>query len=355
MDGPMSEALPDRMRALRLLAWGRAPELVEVDVPRPSGRQVLVRVEAAGLCQSDLHIMDARPGQLPYGLPFTLGHEVAGTIAAVGDLVDPGRIGAPVVVHGVWSCGTCRNCRRGRESYCLELHGGPVGGGTGRDGGLADYLLVPDERHLVDNPGLPATDAAPLTDAGLTAYYAVSRHAALADGGTTILVGVGGLGHLALQLLRATTATAVVAVDSRPTALELARGLGADAVAGSVAEAADTLAQLGRGPGADLVLDFVGAPTTVEAVPQVLAPGGTLVLVGSAGGTLEAAKGRGLPNGWTFAAPFWGQRDDLAEVLRLAGEGAVSASVRPYALDEVLTAFDDLREGRVQGRAVVVP
>lgn len=350
-----SPELPTRMRAARLTSWGSPPELVEVDRPVPTGRQVLLRVEAAGLCQSDLHVMDARPGQLPYDLPLTLGHEVAGTVVAVGDEADPRVLGHRVVVHGVWGCGECRNCARGRESYCLRLAGGPIGCGLGFDGGLADYVLVPEERFLVGNLSLPAVEAAPLTDAGLTAYHAVDRHLALAEGGTVLLVGVGGLGHLALQMLRAQSTALVVAVDTRPAGRDLALRLGAHAVADSVAAGAALLADLGRGPGADLVLDFVGAPATTSAIPAALAPGGRVVLVGSGGGALEAAKGRTLPNGWSLTAPFWGHRADLEAVVGLAEAGIVSSTTRTYPLDRVLQAFDDLRAGRVDGRAVVVP
>ncbi|MDT9593269.1 NAD(P)-dependent alcohol dehydrogenase [Nocardioides zeae] len=347
--------LPDRMRAARLTSWGSPPELVEVDRPVPTGSQVLLRVDAAGLCQSDLHVMDALPGQLPYEPPFTLGHEVAGTVAAVGDGVDPRRLGDRVVVHGVWGCGDCRNCVRGRESYCLRLPGGPVGCGLGLDGGLAEYVLVPEERFLVDSPSLPAIEAAPLTDAGLTAFHAVDRHLRLAEGGTVLLIGVGGLGHLALQMLRAQSVALVVAVDTRPAARDLALRLGAHAVADSVAAGAERLAGLGRGPGVDLVIDFVGAPSTTSAVPAVLAPGGRVVVVGSGGGSLEAAKGRTLPNGWSFTAPFWGHRADLEAVVGLAEAGTISSSTRTYPLERVGQAFDDLRSGRIDGRAVVVP
>lgn len=347
--------MPDRMLALRLLRWASRPELVEVDVPVPTGAEVLVRVGAAGLCQSDLHVVDAVEGVLPYALPFTLGHEIAGTVVRGGPDVDPAWIGTSVVVHAVWSCGHCRNCRRGRESYCLELAGGPVGAGLGRDGGMAEYVLVPDPRHLVATASLTAIAAAPLTDAGLTAHHAVRRHRGQAEGGTTLVIGVGGLGHLALQLLGTLDDAAVVAVDPRPDARELALRLGARSAVADLDAAVEALARLGRGPGADLVLDFVGSPATLEATPDVLAPGGTTVVVGSGGGRLEVAKGGRLAAGWSVDAPFWGQHADLVEVVGLAERGVIAAHTRPYPLDQALTALDDLRAGRVQGRAVVVP
>lgn len=141
--------LPDTMSAVRLTAWGARPVLAEVPVPRPTGEQLLLRVDAAGLCHSDLHVMDAPAGQLPYALPFTLGHEVVGTVVACGDQVDREQaralLGQMNAVHGIWACGHCRQCLRGRENYCPELTG-PIGAGLGYDGGLAEFVLVPSAR-----------------------------------------------------------------------------------------------------------------------------------------------------------------------------------------------------------------
>lgn len=348
-------SVPSTMRALRLETWASEPVLVDVPVPYPTGEQVLLRVDAAGLCQSDLHVMDAPAGQLPYTLPFTLGHEIAGTVVAVGEAADGTGVGAAYLVHGIWGCGECRNCARGRDNHCLRLTGGPVGGGLGRDGGLAEYVLVPSARHLVQNPGLEAVAAVPLTDAGLTALHAISEHRHLAEGGTTLLVGSGGLGHLGLQLLAAVPDSCVVVVDTRPAARELALSLGAAGVAADVRAGVDLLAAAGRGAGADLVVDFVGAAATLADIPEVLAPGGVLVVVGSGGGAIEAAKGRRLPLGWRMAAPFWGPRADLVRVVELARQGTIQAETTTYPLAEALGAYRELREGGVHGRAVVVP
>lgn len=346
--------VPATMRALRLLAWGAPPELVEVPVPVPRGTELLLRVDAAGLCHSDLHIMDAPTGALPYQLPFTLGHEVVGTVVATGDDVEDGWLGRTAAVHGVWSCGRCRQCHRGRENYCFALTG-PIGGGIGRDGGLADYMLVPAARHLVPADEIDPLLVAPLTDAGLTAQHALHAHRELLPGATVVLIGVGGLGHLALQLLAAYDPACVIAVEPRTAGRQLAMRLGADAVVAAVADAAAWLDGCDGGHGADLVLDFVGSQATLGEGAELLAPGGRLVLVGSAGGRLEVGKTAGLVRGWEVAAPFWGTRRDLAEVVRLAGDGRIRAEVETYRLRDVLAAYDCLRAGRVQGRAVVVP
>jgi len=353
MDRPMT-GIPSTMRALRLLAWGAPPELVEVPVPVPRGTELLLRVDAAGLCHSDLHIMDAPAGALPYELPFTLGHEVVGTVVATGDDVEAGWLGRRTAVHGVWSCGRCRQCHRGRENYCFSLTG-PIGGGIGRDGGLADYMLVPAARHLVPADGIDPLTVAPLTDAGLTAQHALDTHRELLPGATVVVIGVGGLGHLALQLLTAHDPACVVAVEPRAAGRRLAMKLGADAVVPAVADAAAWLDGCGGGNGADLVFDFVGTQDTIADGADLLAPGGRLVVVGSAGGRLEVGKSAGLERGWGVSAPFWGTCRDLAAVVSLAEAGRIRAEVETYRLGEALAAYDCLRAGRVHGRAVVVP
>jgi propanol-preferring alcohol dehydrogenase len=336
------------MSAYRLLDWGGPAELVEVTVPTPRGRQVLLEVRAVGLCHSDLFVMSCEPGTLPYDLPLTLGHEVAGRVVAVGDAADPSLLGRDGVVHGVWSCGECHNCRRGRDNHCLALDG-RVGCGLGRDGGLADYVLLPDERHFVAADGVPPSLLAPLADAGLTAYHAIrSERDALVGECTALVIGVGGLGHLAVQILRATTTAHVVAVDPRPGARVLAEELGADRTGATVEEA------MAEG-GADVVLDFVGSDRTMADGASALVPGGRLVVVGGARGSLVVGKGRALPLGWQVSAPFWGAREDLVAVVELAERGLLRPVVEAVPFADVAQAYERLHDGTVTGRLVVVP
>lgn len=347
--------VPTTMRAVRLMAWQSPPELVEVPVLRPRPGEVLLAVEAAGLCHSDLHVMNAAPETLPYRPPFTLGHEVAGRVALIGDGVDPGWVDRLVAVHGVWSCGICRNCARGRENYCLRLTG-PVGCGLGRDGGLAEFMIVDDVRRLVPLDGLDPVLAAPLTDAGLTVYHALSgHHDVLGDGAVVVVIGIGGLGHIAVQILGATTGVAIVGVDVREPARRLATRLGASAVAQTPREAAAVVARLSGGDGADLVLDLVGSTETLRAGADLLALGGAITLVGSAGGVLPLGKNAGLPRGWAVRAPFWGPKDDLGAVLDLARTGAISATAEVVGLEGAIEAYERLHRGEVDGRVVVVP
>jgi propanol-preferring alcohol dehydrogenase len=341
--------LPATMQAVRLTAWGTRPQLVEVAVPVPTAGEVLLRVDAAGLCHSDLHVMDATEGTHPYQLPFTLGHEIVGTVVSVGSPADAVLLGGQYAVHGIWSCGRCRMCRTGRDNYCTAL-AGPIGGGLGHDGGLGEYVLVPSSRHLVQADGVDPAALAPLTDAGLTAYHAVRDHLPDLAGAVVTVVGVGGLGHLAVQFLAQHGTAALIVVDPRAEARELARRLGASLAIADTAELAGVLPD-GH---ADLVVDFVGAKATVATLAS-LAPGGDYVLVGSAGAPLTVGKAVGLNRGWSVSAPFWGPHADLAQVVALAAAGTVRAEVERFTLDEAIDAYERLRAGAVRGRAVVLP
>jgi propanol-preferring alcohol dehydrogenase len=343
------------MPAFRLLRWGGPVERVEVPVPAPRGGEVLVEVQAVGLCHSDLFVASCAEGVLPYDLPLTLGHEVAGRVVQVGADADGGLVGRNGVVHGVWSCGSCHNCRRGQDNHCTEL-GGRVGCGLGHDGGLATYVLLPDARHFVVADGVPPSVLAPLADAGLTAYHAIRTHRESLTGDcAALVVGVGGLGHLAVQILRATTDARVVAVDPRPEACALAERLGAHYTAPSVEQALELLVRSSGLSGADVVLDFVGSDQTMREGATALVPGGRLVVVGGARGTLTVGKGLDLPLGWQVSAPFWGPRADLVAVVELAQRGLLDPVIEEVPFDEVPQAYARLDAGEVTGRLVVVP
>ena len=343
------------MSAYRLSGWGQPLELVQVPVPVPRGKEVLVEVQAVGLCHSDLFVMSCDEGVLPYDLPLTLGHEVAGRVVGVGELSDPSLVGRDGVVHGVWSCGSCHNCRRGQDNHCVAL-AGRVGCGLGRDGGLAAYVHVPDARHFVTAAGVPPTILAPLADAGLTAFHAVQQHRDALTGDCAVLViGVGGLGHLAVQVLRATTSAHVVACDPRPEACALAERLGAQHTGVSVPEAMDRLATGTGHAGADVVLDFVGSEATMRDGGAALGPGGRLVVVGGARGSMVVGKGLDLPLGWQVSAPFWGPRKDLVAVVELAEQGLLRPVVEEVPFSHVPEAYSRLHAGGVTGRLVVVP
>jgi alcohol dehydrogenase, propanol-preferring len=344
------------MRAVRLTAPGTL-ELVDVPVPEPGPGEVRLAVRAVGACHSDLHILDAPAGAYP--TPLTLGHEVAGTVDLTGPGVDDWERGMPAVVYGIIGCGRCRACLRGEENRCRTV---PLGGiGVSRDGGLADYVVVPASRLLpIDD--LDIVQAAPLTDAGLTPYHALQVcRDALRPGTYCVVIGIGGLGHMAVQLLVATTAVTVIAVDTNDAALDLARRVGAHHVIQSGPAATEQIRRIVGPPpdGADVVLDFVCVDPTLEIARSVVATGGHLVLVGLGGGTLPVRPSvEGMPPvpfEVTVRLPFWGTRAELQEVIALARQRRVQAEVERFPLDRAVEAYQKLRAGEIHGRAVMVP
>lgn len=338
-----------------MTSWASSPELIEIPVPEPQGSEVLVEVAAAGLCRTDLHIMHAAEGAYPYTLPFTLGHEIAGRVAAIGASATGVTEGDAVIVYSRWGCGTCWQCVNGRDNACGRTRQMPHGAGVGRDGGLAEYILVPSSRYLVPAPGLDPVQAAPLTDAALTSYHAVKLSLPqLRPGSGVLVIGVGGLGHLAVQILKAITPARVLAVDVRSAALDVARASGADAVllAGEANPEA-VRADLGH-DGAMAVLDFVANDATLELAAGSVAEAGDLTYVGRGGGELVVAPGR-VPYECTIRMPSWGTLAELAEVVALAEAGAIHSEAETFRLEDALTAYDRLERGEILGRAVALP
>ncbi|NES32010.1 alcohol dehydrogenase catalytic domain-containing protein [Micromonospora terminaliae] len=344
------------MRAVRMTAPG-VLEQVEVPTPAAGPGEVLLRVGAVGACHSDLHILDAPAGLFP--MPMTLGHEIAGTVDQAGPGVTGWTAGDRAAVYGIIGCGRCRACLRGAENQCRVV---PVGGiGLSRDGGLAEHVVVPASR-LLHIGELDLTQAAPLTDAGLTPYHAVElARERLRPGTSCVVIGIGGLGHMAVQILVATTAVRIIAVDTSVAALDLASRMGAHEVVQAGPDSVDRIRALVGPPpdGADVVLDFVGADPTVTTARQVVATGGQVLLVGLAGGTLPvrpvADEPPTLPLETAVEVPFWGTRAELQEVIALARAGQLQADVQTFALADAPEAYDLLRRGEIHGRAVIVP
>ncbi|MDP4960415.1 MAG: NAD(P)-dependent alcohol dehydrogenase [Mycobacterium sp.] len=343
------------MRALRMVGFGREPELLEIPDPVPGPGEVVVRVGAAGACHSDLHVLYEMDASAVWQLPMTLGHENAGWVHAIGSGVDGVAEGDAVAVYGAWGCGACARCLVGMENYC-ERPSLTGGGGLGNNGGMADYLLVPHQRYLVPLPeGLNPTSAAPLTDAGLTPYHAIRRSwPKLPPDATCVLIGVGGLGHIAIQIARATTAARVIAVDVKPEACELALKVGAHHAVVSDGDAAARIRELTGGRGADVIIDFVGTTATLELARGVARSLADLTIVGIGGGEVPLSF-FSQPYEVNIATTYWGSRGELAELLALANSGGVSAESTVYSLDNAAQAYRDLRDGRISGRAVVVP
>ena len=339
------------MLAARLHAQGEPLRLETVLLPEPTASEVRVRVASCGVCHTDLLI--ARGEMTRVELPRTLGHEIAGWIDAVGTDAAPSlaasglQAGEPVLVFGGWGCGACPDCVAGEEQRCA----------TGRspgfqvDGGYAEALLVPHPRHLVALGGLDPVRAAPLADAGVTAYRAVRRATPWLPAGAGVLViGAGGLGQFAVQLLRMRPGLRIVVAEPDAGRRAMATELGADATL-PWADRAGVLSALGGGAAA--VFDFVGSDATLGQAAEVVAPDGLVMLVGEAGGTVAVGFRSQLESWATTTA--WGSISDLRAVVGLAAHNLLRWSVEARPLSEAQAALDRLANGSVAGRIVLVP
>jgi len=335
---------------------GERLDLQELPEPRPGPGEAVLEVLAAGLCHSDLSLMARGRTGLSYDLPTVFGHEAAGRVLETGDGVDPGLIGTEVAVLGPRGCGSCRACRADAQQYCAHARArGLFSIGIGRDGALAERLLAPAATDLVPLDGLAASEAAPLTDAGLTTYSVTELvEPALRPGASVLVIGAGGgLGHLAVQWLL-THDVEVVALEQSATGQALLRELGVETVARDASELEALRHRTPDGAGASVVIDLVGTQATVELATTWLAQGGHLAIVGLGGGLLPVGLGS-VPYGATIHTPYWGSRGQLERVLAAGRDGVVRPTVTEYAFEDVPAAYDDLRHGRVVGRAVVRP
>ncbi|WP_040339807.1 NAD(P)-dependent alcohol dehydrogenase [Candidatus Blastococcus massiliensis] len=342
------------MRAVQYRTIGAEPEVVEVPTPEPGPGQVRLKVTAAGLCHSDQFVMSLPEGAFP--LPLTLGHEGAGVVDALGDGATGVSVGDSVLVYGAWGCGLCHACAQGAENYCPRA--GSLGiqpPGLGAPGALAEYLIVDDVRHLVPLGDLDPVASVSLTDAGLTPYHAiVSSLPALPAGSTAVVIGVGGLGHVAVQILRAITGATVIALDISDDKLKLAREVGAHRALHSDEHAVESIRSITGGVGAQAVFDMVGSTPTLEIARQSVAMNGVIQIVGIGGAVLPTGF-FSTPYGATVRAPYWGTRSELIEVLDLARSGAIHVETERYTLDQAPEAYRKMHEGTIRGRAVVVP
>jgi propanol-preferring alcohol dehydrogenase len=343
------------MTAYRLVEW-QAPAVFEaVPVPAPGPDDVLIEVAGVGLCHTDIHFLHAPPGAFAYDLPFTLGHEIGGRVAALGSAVDGLgggglAVGDAVVVAPGPRCWRCPPCLRGDDNLCTAR---TTGRGWGQDGGLTRYVVVP-AREAVPLPTLDPVAAAPLADAGLTAYHAVRRALPRLRGrATALVIGVGGLGGFAVQFLRQLAGCRIVAVDVSPTKLARARELGADlALAADDVDAA-AVRDLTAGLGADAVLDFVGVDATMALALRSARVGGTIAIVGAAGGTATVGWGH-LPHDCELAIPNGGTTADLHDVVALAEAGRLRIDVERFPFEQTPDAYGRVEAGTIDGRAVVV-
>jgi NAD+-dependent secondary alcohol dehydrogenase Adh1 len=341
------------MRAARLHAYDQPLQLDTVPEPQIQGHHdVIVRIGGAGLCRTDLHIIEGIwQNKVEVQLPYILGHENAGWVEAVGDAVTSVRPGDAVIVHPLITDGTCSACRRGEDMYCEN----GLFPGINANGGFADYLLTSERALIKLAEGVDPIDVAPYADAGITAFRAAKKAAKLLrPGNWAVVIGIGGLGHIAMQCVQNLCAAGVIAVDPSPTAQALARELGADEVVGAVGADAVQAVQELTGGGAHVVLDFVGERGAEKDAVAMLRQGGTNIVIGY-GGRVEIPTIDVIFSEIAVVGSLVGNYTELSELMILQAQGKVKLHTQRYALDDITTAVDDLDHGRIRGRGVVLP
>lgn len=344
------------MLAYRLVKAQTQPEFQEVPDPQAGPGQIVVKVAGSGLCHTDFTVISREASYWGNDAPpFTLGHEIAGWVEAVGPGVTKFKAGDAVAVNPSWgSCGRCHMCRSGEENHCL-FQKAIRAPGVGYDGGHAPYVLVPEERFLVPIGDLDPIEAAPLTDAGITTYSAIKPALpAIFPGSTAVVIGVGGLGLYAVQFLRQLTSARVVAVDRTEARLRLARDYGADDVVVTGPDAAAQIRELSGGIGAAFVLDCVGINPTLEIGVKSLSWRGRLTMVGAGGGSIPFDFFK-VPPGSQLATSLNGGGVALMEVIDMARLGRLKVLVDRYPFSAVKQAYDDFEHGKLVGRAVITP
>ncbi len=320
----------------------------EPEITRPD--QVRVKIEAAGVCSTDLHAIDGEMGPAGMDVPRVLGHENGGRVDAVGDMVTSVKVGDPVLIYPAHSCGVCVNCRRGLDIHC-EHHQFT---GLTLDGGFTEYLVVGERQIVPLPPGVDPVDVAPHSDAGITALHALKKVVhLLIPGSVTVVLGAGGVGHIGLQLARELGGGTVLVVDPHPDRRKLAEELGAD-WAIEADGAVEAVWELSQGHGADLVLDFVGTDVTHANGLGMLALKGTYSMVGF-GGTITVPSVALVSNEHTLIANLVGNWTDLWEVVQLHAAGRITLKMETHPLDDVNEVLGRLREGDITGRAVLLP
>lgn len=350
------------MKSAQIIKIKEKLSIVDLPDPKPRDSQVLVRIEASGVCHSDIHLWEGgyegaagtflKVEDRGVKFPITPGHEISGKIQAIGDAVSGFNVGDKVVVYPWIGEGSCPACRVAQENLCDT----PKTIGIYRDGGYSELVLVPNFRYLVKIDNLDVNSSASLACSGLTAYNAVKK-AMVGPGESIVIIGAGGLGLMSVQIARTTTNSRIVVVDVDDKRLLEAKKLGAhEVVNSSKGDPIEEIKNLTNALGAEAVIDFVNNNRTAPVAINMLRKRGKLVMVGLFGGALELS----LPviplRGFTITGAYTGSFNDLVELVNLAKTGAMKSVVnRTYKLDDANQALEDLRAGKIVGRAVLNP
>ncbi|MDQ0840448.1 NAD(P)-dependent alcohol dehydrogenase [Streptomyces sp. V1I6] len=341
------------MKAVQVIEYDEPPVLVDVPDPQITGPlDVIVKVGGAGVCRTDLHILEGQwATKSGVALPYTIGHENAGWVQEVGQAVTNVKVGDPVILHPLVTCGLCRACRDGDDVHCMSS----AFPGIDADGGYAEYLKTTARSVVALDPSLEPASVAALADAGLTAYHAVAKAARiLRPGDRAVVIGAGGLGHIGIQVLRALSPVEIIVIDRSADALALAKELGAEHTLVADGSETERVLELTQGHGAEAVLDFVGEGGAVETGVACLRRHGNYYVIGY-GGRLDVPTIDVISTEINFIGNLVGSYNDLSELMVLAAQGKVGLHTQRYPLTSFKDALDDLSAGAVRGRAILIP
>ncbi|MGI0011681.1 MAG: alcohol dehydrogenase, partial [Nitrosopumilaceae archaeon] len=350
------------MKAAQIVTPKEPLQLKNIEIPKPNEFQVVVKVKAVGVCHSDLHLWeggyDAGAGVFLKAtdrgvkFPVTPGHEVVGTITQIGNSVKDIKIGDEVLVYPWIGCGICPACKAENENLCDA----PRSLGVFQDGGYAEYVLVPHFKYLIKISGIDLEGAASLACSGLTAFTAVKK-ANTNAGEFLVIIGAGGLGLMSIQIAKAIRKSTIICADLDDNKLAAAKKLGADHTINSKdPEAVQKIISICNSKGAECVIDFVNAPPTVKMGLALLRKRGNLILVGLFGGSAEIVLPTIPLKAITIQGAYTGNYKNLVELVELAKKGVINPiTSKRYSLDEANTALEDLKQGKIIGRAVINP
>lgn len=341
------------MKAYQVVANGKPLEEKELETPTPSGQEILLKTISCGVCHSDIHIHDGYfdlggGAKLPTPLlePLTMGHEIFGEVVAIGDAVTDVKLGEKYVAYPWIGCGNCALCNEDKTHYCMNNTnlGVNVGGGYG------DHVVVPGAQYLFAAGDTPENLAGSYACRGLTAFSALKKAAPFADDQSLVIISAGGLGLLALKIVRATYGINPIVVDIDDDKLAVAKGLGASGVINSAAEDATAKLLELTGGGATSIVDFVGAESTANFGYQCLARGGILVVVGLFGGQIAIPLPVHILTEKKIVGSYVGSLGEMADLMALVAAGKIEpVEVESRNVSEANRTLAEMKTGKLKG------
>tara|TARA_B100000029_G_scaffold509265_1_gene598041 strand:- start:171 stop:1220 length:1050 start_codon:yes stop_codon:yes gene_type:complete len=349
------------LKAAQINEPNKPLEIVDVDIPKPNGSQVLIKIKSTGVCHSDLHLWeggyDTGDGFMKVTdrgvkFPVTPGHEIVGTIEEIGSSVQGVNVGDLVLVYPWIGCGSCPTCKKGDTNLCET----PKSLGVFQNGGYAEHVLVPDYKFLAKIDGLDPDAAASLACSGLTAYTAIKK-AILNEPENILIVGAGGLGLMGVQIASSLSKSNIICADLDDKKLESAKQLGATHIINTKgSDSIEKIMSICNEKGVDSIVDFVNAPPTVKMDLSLVRKRGNIVLVGLFGGAVELPLVSVPLKAITIQGAYTGNYNDMVELIKLAQDGVINPIVsKRYSLDEANSALEDLKNRKIIGRAVINP